>query len=64
MTTQKKGYLLTYWSCSQLAWDFSLYRLGFPLAAAEAGYYVHLSRGPLHHPNGTGRVSPPNKPLQ
>lgn len=57
-------------SCDQLAmpsmspWDFVFYRLSFPLAAAEAVHYAHRSRDPLHQPNGTGRISHPNKILQ
>lgn len=56
--------------CDQLAmpslrpWDFAFYRLSFPLAATEAVHYAHLSRDPLHQPNGTGRISRPNKILQ
>lgn len=56
--------------CDQLALpsmsprDFTFYRLSFPLAATEAVHYAHLSRDPLHQPNGTGRISHPNKILQ
>lgn len=49
---------------SMIPWDFAFYRLCFPLAATEAVYYAHLSRDPLHQPNGTGRISHPNKILQ